>query len=293
MKYFALALCVTLPAAAATVDPALLALAPPGAKVLAGIQASKIESSPLGRYLKSQIQLDAAAEGLMATLGVDPQELVVSSDGLLGDATVAARLLRPASPGAPTYVYHGAAVLEAKRDGNNQSGAIAWIDPTIVVAGGTDSVKAAIDRHAAHAGFSGPLAEQARRLSSSNEAWIVWSAPASSLPAAVSGQLGAFANAAQAALQISAGLKLAPEQATLSADILTRSPQDAQSMADVLKFAIGMLQSNRAQSPAPPLAANAAEISARGSVTHVVVSVPERQLEQLLLPKQPKKVAAR
>ena len=291
MRLFALALCVSLPAAAAGVDPALLALAPPGAKVLAGIQAGKIESSPLGRYLKSQIQLDAAAEGLMATLGVDPRELVVSSDGLLGDATVAARLSRPASPAAHTYLYHGAAVLEAKRDGNN--GAIAWIDPTIVVAGGTDSVKAAIDRHAAHAGFSGPLAEQARRLSSSNDAWILWSAPASSLPPAVSGQLGAFANAAQAALQISAGLRLAPGQATLSADILTRSPQDAQAMANVLKFAIGMLQSNGNQSPAPPLAADAAEISARGSVTHVVVSVPERQLEQLLLPNQPKKVAAR
>ncbi len=67
-------------------------------------------------------------------------------------------------------------------------------------------------------------------------------------------------------------------------------------MADLLRFAAGLLQQSNRSGPnaAPnpsktPSLADAAQISSSGSVMHVVVSVPEQQMEQLFMPdaKQP------
>jgi hypothetical protein len=57
-----------------------------------------------------------------------------------------------------------------------------------------------------------------------------------------------------------------------------------------------MLQSNSAPQSKAPSLADSAQISSSGSVMHLVISVPEQQMEQLLLPASagpPKKVALR
>lgn len=66
-------------------------------------------------------------------------------------------------------------------------------------------------------------------------------------------------------------------------------------MADVLRFAIGLLQANQGQGAAPALPSDAADITSSGSVTRVVVALPEQQLEHLFLtrPAPPKHVAQR
>lgn len=69
-------------------------------------------------------------------------------------------------------------------------------------------------------------------------------------------------------------------------------------MADVLKFAIQMAQANAAQGqkgPVDPAIADGAQITATGANMHLVVAVPEKQLEQLFLQSSnaPKKLAAR
>lgn len=120
----------------------------------------------------------------------------------------------------------------------------------------------------------------------------------------MSAELGPFANVLQSALQLSAGLKLTPAAVTLSADVVARTPQDAQAMVDVLKFAIQMVQNNQPQGrggPSAPALADAARVTAAGSTMHLVLSVPERELERFFVAPgvsapssgQPKKIAAR
>lgn len=189
--------------------------------------------------------------------------------------------------------------MEAKSAGpGGVSGAVAFLDASTMLAGDTVSVKAAIDRRAAHAAFSGALADSARQIAAANDVWLVTQAPPASASAALAPQLGPFGNILQAAVQLSAGLKLTADRVTLSADLLMRSPQDAQSMADVLKFAIQMAQANAAQGqkgPVDPAIADGAQITATGANMHLVVAVPEKQLEQLFLQSSnaPKKLAAR
>jgi hypothetical protein len=306
---------LSLPVFAAGVDPTLLALVPPDAKALAGIQVSQAQSTPIGQALVAQIQLDANANNAMAAAGFDPRrdlrEILASFGAAAADGNTQAVLIGRGSfhpdkiaaaavaVGATLSTYRGVQLIESKPSGQgrglgpagaNSSGMIAFLDASTMLAGDPASVKAAIDRHSAHAVFSGPLADRARLMGMSNDAWIITVAPASgaSPAAALGAQVdGPFANILQAALQFSAGLKFSAAQVTLSAEVLTRSPQDAQSMADVLKFAVQMLRQNRPQgnaSPGPSLA-DAAQISTVGSAMHVLVSVPEQQLEQLFLPR--------
>ncbi len=312
-----LAVPLAFPMFAAGVDPTLLALVPPDAKTLAGIQVAQAQSTPIGQALVAQLQLDANANNAMAAAGFDPhrdlREILASFGAGATDGNTQAVLIgrgsfhpdkiaaAAVSVGATLSTYRGIQLIEAKPGaqgrgpspaGANSSGTIAFLDASTMLAGDPASVRAAVDRHAAHAVFSGPIADRARLLSMSNDAWIITFAPTSGGPpgAAFGAQLGGpFGNILQAALQFSAGLRFTAAQVTLSADVLTRSPQDAQSMVDVLKFAVQMLQAqtNRPQgntSPAPSLA-DAAQISAAGATMHVVVSVPEQQLEQIFLPR--------
>jgi hypothetical protein len=310
------------PIFAAGVDPALLALIAPDAKTLAGMQVSQAQSTPIGQALMAQIQLDPSANNALAAAGFDPRrdlrEILATFGANSNSAILYGRgsfhpdkiAAAAVSAGAVLSTYRGIQLIDGKASGQGRgaspspAGSVAFLDASTVLAGDTVSVKAAIDRHAAHTVFSGPLADRARLISAANDAWMVTQAPAALAPspgappsAALGAQLGPFGNLLQAALQLSAGLKFTATQVTLSADVLTRSPQDAQSMGDVLKFAVQMLQSNRSSgAPSGPSLADAAQISTAGSTMHVVVSVPEQQLEQLFLPRSgapPKRIAAR
>jgi hypothetical protein len=309
------------PAALAGVDPALLALVSPDAKMLIGIQVNQAQASPFGQYLLSQVQLDRNTNRVMIAAGFDPRRdlreiLAASGDGwnglLLGRGSFQPAKISKAAvlAGAASSTYRGNEVLTLSGTGKNKpAGSIAFLDASTVAAGDTDAVKAVIDRRAAGAIFSGQLSDRARQISSANDAWLATLTPPAALSSAAQNtQLGPFQNLIQSALQLSAGLKFAATQVTLSAEVVARSAQDAQSMADVLKFLAGMLQASRSQDPNAakgPQLADAAQISSSGSVMHLVISVPEQQMEQLFVPDskppdskqpasgQPKKIAAR
>jgi hypothetical protein len=305
------------PAAFAGVDPALLAMVPPDSKMLIGIQVSQTQASPFGQYLLSQIQLDPETNKIMTAAGFDPRRdlqeiLAASGDGLNGvmlgrGSFQQARIARAAlAAGAVSSTYHGITLVGLNGNAKSKvAGSIAFLDASTLAAGDTGAVKALIDRHAAGTGLSGPLADRARQISSANDAWLASLAPSAALGGvAQNTQLGPFENLLQSALQFSAGVKFAATEVTLSAEVLARSAQDAQSMADVLKFLAGMLEASRSQDPnaAPkskPSIASAPQISASGSTMHVVLAVPEQQIEEFFVPGskpvsgQPKKVALR
>ncbi len=318
-------------AAAAPVDAALLGLVPPDAKMLVGVQVAQIRSTPFGEYLISQVHLDPGTSKLMTAVGFDLrrdlQEIVAASgEGLSGGLLLGRGSFHPdkisaaaRTQGALASTYRGVALIESRgieskgfesknTGGKNPPGAIAFLDASTVLAGDTLSVKAAIDRHAAGAVFSGPLVERARLIGGASDAWMASLTPPAGSLGLSPGALGPFGNVLQAALQLSAGLKFTAAEVTLSADVLTHSPQDAQSMADLLRFAATLLQANRSRGPESPKSpdspggpagapslADAARITSSGSVTHLVVAIPEKELERIFLaaPGQPKKIASR
>ncbi len=310
------ALGLSAPMALAGVDPALLALVSPDAKMLIGIQVGQTQASPFGQYLLSQVQLDRDTNQVMTAAGFDPRRdlreiLATSGDGsnalLLGRGSFQpARISKAAVlAGAASSKYRGTEILTLNGSGKNKAaGSIAFLDASTVAAGDTEAVKAVIDRRSAGAAFSGPLAERARQISAADDAWVAsLTPPTAPSSSALNAQLGPFQNLLQAALQVSAGIKFTATQVTLSAEVVTRSAQDAQSMADLLRFAAGMLQQANRSGSNPsksPSLADAAQISISGAVMHVVLSVPEQQMEQLFVPDskhpdsgRPKKVALR
>lgn len=299
----------SIPALAAGIDPGLLALVPPDAKTLAGLQ-----QGPSAPFVKSLLDLftpDPATAKWMAAAGFDPsrdlREVLFSSEAGLTSGSRGVLLLgrgsfhpdkiaAAASAVATASAYHGVTLLQPK---TAAQAAIAFLDAATVLAGDPDAVKAAIDRRAARSGFSGSLADRARQIAAANDLWIASISPQPGT-AAVTQQLGPVGNLLQAALQISAGIKYTPTLVTVSADLLARTPQDAQAMVDILKFGIQMLVAS--QQPAQPGAPNpasiaqAARISADGSTLHAVLPVPEPLLEQFFQTApsgQPKKLAAR
>jgi hypothetical protein len=308
-----------LPATArAEVDLALLALVQPDAKMLIGIQVSQAQTSPFGQYLLSQVQLDQSANKVMTAAGFDPRrdlrEILAASGDSLNGLMLGRGSFQPAktskaavAAGAVSSTYRGIEILSLNGTAKSKpAGSLAFLDTSTVAAGDTDALKALIDRRAAGtnrpaagqpkgAALSVELAERARQISATSDAWVATLAP----PAAFSSgaqtfQLGPFQNLMQSALQLSAGLKFATTQVTLSLEVLARTAQDAQSMADLLKFLAGMIQSMNSQdskapnAPKAPALANAVQISSSGPVMHLVLSVPEQQMEQLFLP-DPKK----
>jgi hypothetical protein len=183
---------------------------------------------------------------------------------------------------------------------NQVAGSLAFLDATTLAAGDADDVKALLDRRAA-AGkpFSGPIIDRAHEISVVSDAWLV----TVTLPSALTGaaqnkgaapnpQLGSFQNLFQSALQLSAGVKFTATQVALSVEVLTRSAQDAQSMADLVKFFVGMVPANGGSSKANGSQASgsnlgslaeAARISTSGPVVSLALSVPEEQMEQFFM----------
>ncbi|HEY7337259.1 MAG TPA: hypothetical protein VH639_20380 [Bryobacteraceae bacterium] len=306
-----LPLSLALPAMSA-VDPALLNLAMPDAQALTGVLVDQVQSSPFGQYVLSQIQIDPALNQIMSATGFDPRkdlhEIVAASASTPGQPptglVVGRGVFQPSRisaaavlAGAVSSNYNGIAILTASNNQANPNGpalptaSAAFLDATIVVLGDTASVKGAIDRHIAGATFSGPLAQKAMEVSAGNDIWFVTAqSPASFFSGKTPDQgLGNLVNAFQAIQQTSGGVKFASGGVTASLALVARSAQDAQALVDVGKFLANLVQTNRGQNAGAAKAATLADsavFSANGPVATVSLSLPEEQLEQLLMPAQ-------
>lgn len=302
-------------------DPGLLGLVMPDAKIVTGIQVSQSQASPFGQYILSQMKPDPNFDKLAAAIGFDPRrdlrELVAASPSvdstdpahraglILGRGTFQPAKIATAATlaGAATSAYKGFEILANTGAGKN--GGIVFLDASTIAIGDIGSLKAVIDRRAAGTQFSGPLAEQAREISKADDAWFVSGAPSSflagKLPAAGGNGAGFNpANVLQTVVQTAGGAKFNAAGITLSLEALTRSPQDAQSLSDVLRFVLSLVQMNRNGNPAAGKAASIADsatFSASGPLLRLSVTLPEQQVEQLLMPAAasaaPKKVALR
>jgi hypothetical protein len=299
-------------AAPAAIDPALLDLVMPDAQVLAGMQVQQSLASPFGQYFLTQIPSNDGASKFAAATGLDLRrdirEILVASVGGTfgaGNANPGLVLVRgtfePARfaavatlSGSSVTPENGVLVITPPQNGAATS--LAFLDSSTLVIGDRTSVNAAIARHAANASFTGPLAQQAQIASNTNDAWLTTLTPLAQF------MRGATTPVPPALLQtvggISAGIHFDAGAVTLLGEVSTPSVQDAQSMADTLKFLAAMLQASKNQNPQAAQAAallQSAQFTASGPIMRINLSVPEQQMEQIfVLPgAKPKKLASR
>src|SRR5258708_5595904 len=152
-----------------TIDPALVALVPPDATMLAGLRMADIRATPLYRKLLAGKHLDRLDEFARQT-GFDPRrdvrELLVASNGK--DSLVAARgtFNVRAFEGMTRSTYKGFTLYTRDRGG------VALIDSSTAIAGSLNSLHAALDRRGCSSCPS-ELVARARQIPPENQAWSV------------------------------------------------------------------------------------------------------------------------
>ncbi len=304
---------LTVPAAWAAADSSLLGLVMPDAKVVTGIEVSQSQASPFGQYVISQMQLGPNFDKLATAIGFDPrrdvQEIIVAAVDVQGQGTgqtglvLARGVFQPAKiaavaslAGATASNYKGFDILGNRTTGVGKNNGVVFLDSSTVATGDVPSLQALIDRRVSGVVFSGSLAQKALQASAANDAWFATATPSAFLAGKIPGlNSGGGQNAGglnpvmllQSVIATSGGVKFAASGVTASVEAVTNTNQDAQALADVLRFLTSMVQINRNNNPAGGKVASLADsatFSASGPVFRLTVSLPEQQLEQLLMP---------
>jgi hypothetical protein len=285
--------------AAAAVDPALLALAPPDTKAFVGIQVDQAQSSSLGQYLLSHMDSDSGLDKFATLTGFDPRhdlsQVLIATNGKqgpLGSAVIFGRgsfqpnkLSAAATLGGATRTTYSGIDLLTSKDANQTMQTLAFLDPTTVLVGDTASVRSAIDRYRTGTSFNGALAQRAGEVSGQYQAWFVASSVDELANNFGAGGGGLPANAMQSILTAAGGLKLTADAVTVALEAVTRTDKDAQSLVDVVKFLASMVQTNRgtdANSQRAATLVDTASITSNGPTMRVSMAIPEKDVEQML-----------
>jgi len=283
---------------AQTVDPQMLSLVMPDAKVITGVNVDSAKSSTFGIYLIAQIQASASALQQLVTLtGFDPtrdlHELLAATNttgghtglGLargtfdVGKITALAGLA-----GAKTETYSGVTIIEDPQQANGA----AFLDATLVIAGDVASVKAAIDRQHSGQQLPASVVALANQWSSSEDAWAIATVPPFTLtpPSGIPAVPGLGANAQgifQKIVGAGAGVKFGSTVA-VTVQATADNAADATTLSQTLQLLVNIAQMQTGSNPNPNLTAllQGLAISAKGATLSVTVSLPEAQLQQLM-----------
>lgn len=309
---------LTASAVFAGVDPVLLNMVPPDAKVVSGIQVMQSKASPFGQYILSQMSTDDPSfKKFIDETGFDPKrdlsELLIATTGTVDVSTVVllgrgtfnpAKILNVAKSMGVTPLNYAGVDLLLHKDEKGTEGALGFLDAATAVMGSTQAVKAAIDRRRSGPFLSAELQARVRDLSAANDAWFLSTGPITNLfPApkaagAPSPQDQAPLNQAmngnlfQAVLQASGGVKFGSKDIRFSGEALTRSDKDATALADVIRFVASLVQSNQDGTPQAKQAASllsSLQLSTQAATMKLSLTMSEAQVEKLLMPQQKKK----
>ncbi len=277
-------------------DPQLTGLVMPGAKVMAGFNIEQIKNTPFGRYGLARMQADEPS--LRAFAGEtgfdwrrDLHEVLIASTGQPGAGRTPALVLvrgnfDPARIAAALEKQNGRAEVQ---DGvtilraGPKDAALAFLGPTVAVAGQVDDVRAAIARRRAPAPLDPAMAEQVERLSTAQDAWVLSLVPPSTAGAgipdpAVQGALGG--ELLKSIERTSAGVKFG-DTVNFTAEAVAASDQDAAALAGAVKMLAGMAQSGAGPVPAAALLSGLTVTSAERTV-RLSLTIPEEEVEKLL-----------
>lgn len=296
-------------AAATGVTPALLNLVMPDATVVSGMNVDQSVASPFGQYILSQMQFNNNEFlQFMTATGFDPRkdlhEIVAASPAASSSSVHTALIVgrgvfQPAmiigaatAQGGTITNYRGFNLIGPPAGQSGEAVALTFLDGATAAMGDLASVQGAVDRKIAAATYTGTLAQTATQVSASNSAWFCTNTPLSDfMSTRPSGNLGPVSQSGliQAIQQASGGVQFGTTAITLSADAVTASPQNAQSVVDVLKFFVSMIAGNANAPSGATSIANSAQFSVNGSTAHISLLLPEGQVEQLLMPQATKR----
>jgi hypothetical protein len=290
--------------AAASVDPGLLALVPESTVVLTAVDADATRSSEFGQYILQRMDAeDQHLQRFVAETGFDPRRdlqnvLFASSNerrtqarsqfAILGRGTFDPSRIASGAKAQSSFSrqsYSGTAVFVNREQGDNT--AFAFPDTGVIVIGDLATVKQILDRRANPSTLDPGLLQRINKVGPNNDLWFASLLSGSSLSNHIefpgpASQLK-DSSALQSILQSTGGVRFG-SQVKLSFDATTRSPQDATSLADVVRFLSSMIQTQRRSDANAAMLASALDsmqLQANGSEFHVGLSISEKNLELL------------
>jgi hypothetical protein len=295
---------------ASAADPALVALLPPDAKAVAGVNAAQFKGSAFGQFLLSQVsQNEQGFEKLMALTGFDPRRdvqevLAASTESGPQHGIVAVRgsfdvpritgLFK--AQGGQTEMYGNIEMLKPKPPSSGANAmaepAIAFLDNSLVIAGNADLVRGAIDRRGGSSVLSADLAAKVAEMSAAQDVWGVSTLPLPSVQTPNPDVNGALQGDLFKSIESTSGGVSFDSGAQVTGEAVTKTEQDAKSLSDALKFLVQLVQMKAPQGPAADLLANLS-VTSEANRVKVSFAVTEGQLEQLFQNRHLAKRAAR
>jgi hypothetical protein len=268
---FALAVCAHVASAG---DALLPDFAPPGTKIVIGIELRSILDSPmLHQYLADAKVPSSIMMAQSPFAGLDPlrdlDEIVIASTGAKSDAPslVILRGRFDASRIHGGIAYHGVPVFQGK--GQDQAAAI--LDPGTAIAGPLAQVRAGIDRRGARNPLS---AELAARLTALRGRYAVWAAGEGFEGV----QMGPGApDGLQSADRFEFGIAL-EQGLQLTGSIHARSAADAEKMSQALAM-VEMMAKTQPSAQGVAFESHVAENTLTVSV-HIPEDVLKKSIEQ-------------
>jgi hypothetical protein len=195
--------------------------------------------------------------------------------------------------GALTEVYNNVTILESPQ----KMAGIAFLTPTLAMAGDIANVKAAIDRPGTGQSLPSNVLTQVNQWSGNEDAWVVTTAPLSSLtPSAPSSTdtpanpMGSvMAGVMQQIQQISGGVKFG-NNVVGTAAIQADNANDATQLANTVQFFVNLMQMQSQKNSQLSSLAQGLTVNAQGTTVNVTITLPEAQFQQLF--QMQKKAAA-
>jgi hypothetical protein len=297
----------------ASVDTALLALVPPGMKVVSGLDFDRARSSEFGQYMTAKIHSnDQDLEHFVSETGFDPrhdlQQILFATSGPAenGNTSKIAILARgnfdsdritaaAKTKGITPQAFHGVDLFIDKSQHDGPS-AFAFLGDGVGVMGDSETVKQIISNRATATALDPALEAAVSKVGSDNDAWFVSMLSggflANHINAQINGDSGNHdakqsmpqTQALQSVLQSTGGIQFG-STIRVSFDAVTRSPQDASSLADVVRFFASMVQMERQKDPRAGVVATAFDnmnLATDGDAMHLSISMPEKGVEQLI-----------
>lgn len=296
----------------AAVDPGLLALVPGSSKFIGGLDVDRARSSQLWQYAAGKGHADDKqfADFVQQT-GFDPrrdlQQIVVAGSANAGQSDAKFAVLARGNFDQPRLIasakqkgfmaqnFQGVELLVDKSQPKGGN-AFAFLGDGIGVMGDQQTVKQIIANRASASTLDAAIQARATKTAADNDLWFVSVVLGSEValhlnPVPINGaqtnssekQGWPQAQALQAVQQATGGVQFG-DMVRFTLDAVTRSPKDAMSLADVVRFFASMVQMQRQKDLRAEIAAAAfdnMELATNGDAVHMSVAFPEKGLEKL------------
>jgi len=278
----------------ASAQLALLDMAMPEARFLLGINVERIQASRFGQFIWSQVPVEEPEIAkFVEASGFNPfkdlREIVVAAPAksqpqrvlfaVRGSFDRARFLSMLRVQGSGSEIHRGVEIVTARKQ--QEPMALAFLDDSTLIGGDPVSVRDAITRRGQPAQLLPALREKAGELSGRLDLWFVSVIPVSELAGKVPDQQVSGAlqgDALKSIEQMNGGIRFGPSL-ELSLTAVTRGEQEAEALANVVRFLIGLARS-RQPAGQTSLTEN---LTVKGNTVNLALVIPQEEVEKMVL----------